>query len=106
MGGCGSKNIQQGEKFPAHRYSHLLDFFNNKCHFSGQDLDELYFSFRKVSPKAPDHDIITFDAYCDFLYFEKRGRFLRTMVLYFSADQETLTFPGDISVTLAVCASR
>ena len=94
MGSGGTKGIEKGKKFPAHRYSHLTSFFVNKCHFSAQDLDALYLSFRKVSPKAPDHDIITFNAYCNFLCFEKKGRFLKTMALYFSADQGNLTFPG------------
>ena len=92
MGCSGSKTIPK-DFFPVKRYSHFLDFLHLSCHLSDDDLNELYFAFKKISPKDPEHRI-TFHAYCKYLYFEKMGAFLRTMALYFSADQETLTFPG------------
>lgn len=95
MGGGGSKAIPR-EDFPASRYGRVTDFLHQQCHLSEHDLNELYYAYCKMcGPRAP-RDSVTFEKYCKYLYFEKMGRFLRTMALYFSADQETLTFPGTL----------
>ena len=93
MGGGGSKQLPR-EDFPHHKYSHnIITFLTEELKMSSQDMNELYNMFRKMSPQS-EGVRVTFEEYFNFLCFEKKGRFLKTMVMYFSRDQCSLTFPG------------